>query len=118
VQVTKNGVQETNAAISPDNASVLFISGSNARFETVLQRPSVRGTPPAAGAARVVVGENEPIDVDRAAWSKDGRSIYFLANLGVHEELFVVPAAGGKPRQLTDGKHNVGALTAAAMHSR
>ncbi|HEV8208476.1 MAG TPA: hypothetical protein VGP77_00080, partial [Vicinamibacterales bacterium] len=34
VQVTKNSVQETNAAISPDNTSVLFISGSNARFET------------------------------------------------------------------------------------
>ena len=32
-----------------------------------------------------------------------------LANLGVHEELFVVPVAGGKPRQLTDGKHNLGA---------
>jgi len=33
-------------------------------------------------------GETEPIAVDRAFWSKDGKAIYFLANLGVHEELF------------------------------
>jgi dipeptidyl aminopeptidase/acylaminoacyl peptidase len=110
VQVTKNSVQETNAAISPDNSSVLFISGSNARFETYYNG-RLFVAPAGGGAARVVVGENEPIDVDRAAWSKDGRSIYFLANLGVHEELFVVPSTGGKPRQLTDGKHNLAALS-------
>ena len=112
VQVTNNGVQETGAAISPDNASVLFISGSNAEFQTYYNG-RLFIAPAAGGAARVLVGETEPIDVDRAIWSKDGRSIYFLANLGVHEELFVVPAAGGKPRQLTDGKHSVGNISAA-----
>ena len=112
VQVTKNTVQETNAAISPDNGSVLFLSGSNARFETYYNG-RLFVAPAGGGAARVVVGETEPLDVDRAIWSKDGKSIYFLANLGVHEELFVVPAAGGKPRQLTDGKHNIGAISAA-----
>jgi dipeptidyl aminopeptidase/acylaminoacyl peptidase len=109
LQVTKNAVEETGAALSPDGASVLFISGSNARFETYYNGRLF--VAPAAGgaAARVVAGENEPIDVDRALWSKDGKQIYFLANLGVHEELFVVPAAGGKPKQLTDGKHNLAA---------
>jgi len=116
VQVTKNTVQETNAAISPDGANVLFISGSNARFETYYNG-RLFVAPAAGGASRVVVGEGEPIDVDRAIWSKDGKSIYFLANLGVHEELFVVPAAGGKPRQLTDGKHNIGAFFGARIHS-
>ncbi len=108
VQVTKNEVEESNAALSPDGARVLFISGSNARFETYYNG-RLFVAPAAGGPARVVVGEHEPIDVDRAIWSKDGTSIYFLANLGVHEELFVVPAAGGTPRQLTDGKHNLGA---------
>jgi dipeptidyl aminopeptidase/acylaminoacyl peptidase len=111
VQVTKNTVQETNAAISPDSANVLFISGSNARFETYYNG-RLFVAPAAGGASRVVVGESEPYGVDRAIWSRDGKSIYFLANLGVHEELFVVPAAGGKPRQLTDGKHNLGAVSA------
>src|SRR6185295_11131613 len=67
--------------------------------------------PAAGGSARVVIGETEPYAVDRAFWSKDGKSIYFLANLGVHEELFVVAAGGGKPRQLTNGKHNVSGVS-------
>src|SRR6185503_17251868 len=46
-------------------------------------------------------------DGSQALWSRDGKSIYFTANLGVHGEAFVVPAGGGKAKQLTDGKHNV-----------
>jgi dipeptidyl aminopeptidase/acylaminoacyl peptidase len=116
VQVTKNAVQETGAAISPDNARVLFVSGSNAKFETYYNG-RLFVAPADGGAARAIVGENEPMDVDRATWSADGKSIYFLANLGVHEELFVVPADGGKPRQLTDGKHSIGAMSAARRES-
>jgi len=109
VQLTKNGVQESNAALSPDDTQVLFISGSNARFETYYNGRLFL-VPASGGTARVLVGENEPYDVDRATWSNDGKSIYFVANLGVHEELFVVPAAGGKPRQLTNGTHNIGGV--------
>jgi dipeptidyl aminopeptidase/acylaminoacyl peptidase len=112
VQVTRNAVQETGPAISPDGASVLFVSGSNARFETYYNG-RLFVAPAGGGAARAVVGETEPIDVDRAVWSKDGQSIYFLANLGVHEELFVVPASGGKPRQITNGKHSLSGLSLA-----
>jgi len=110
VQVTRNAVQETGPAISPDNASVLFVSGSNAKFETYYNG-RLFVAPAGGGAARAVVGETEPVDVDRAIWSKDGKSIYFLANLGVHEELFVVPASGGKPRQITNGKHSLSGLS-------
>jgi Tol biopolymer transport system component len=92
VQVTQNRVQETGPAISPDNATVLFVSGSNAKFETYYNG-RLFVAPASGGAARAVVGETEPLDVDRAIWSKDGKSIYLLANLGVHEELFVVPAS-------------------------
>ena len=110
VQLTKNGVQESNAALSPDDTQVLFISGSNARFETYYNGRLFL-VPASGGTARVLVGENESYDVDRATWSNDGKSIYFVANLGVHEELFVVPAAGGKPRWLTNGKHNIGGVS-------
>ena len=106
VQVTKNSVQETDVAISPDDANVLFISGSNARFETYYNG-RLFVAPAGGGPARVVIGEREPMAVDRAIWSSDGKSIYFLANLGVHEELFVVPAAGGTPHQITSGKHSL-----------
>ena len=110
VQVTKNTVQETAPALSPDNASVLFISGSNAKFETYYSG-RLFVAPAGGGAARVVVGEREPIAVDRAVWSRDGTSIYFVANLGVHEELFVVPAVGGAPKQITSGRHSLSALS-------
>jgi dipeptidyl aminopeptidase/acylaminoacyl peptidase len=106
VQLTKNAVQETGAAISPDDTQVLFLSGSNAAFETYYNG-RLFVAPAAGGPARVLVGENEPIAVERALWSKDGKSIYFLANLGVHDEIFVLPASGGKPRQITNGKHSI-----------
>jgi len=108
VQVTRNGVPEDDASLSPDGAQVLFLSDSNARFETYYNS-RLFVAPAGGGATRIVAGETEPYDVTRAAWSKDGKSIYFVANLGVHAELFVVPAGGGKPRQLTDGKHVIGA---------
>jgi len=106
-QLTKNTVGENGAAISPDGSQVLFLSDSNARFETYYNG-RLFVVPASGGTARPLVGENEPFDVSHAAWSRDGKSIYFIANLGVHGEAFVVPAGGGKPKQLTDGKHNVG----------
>jgi hypothetical protein len=30
--------------------------------------------------------------------------IHFVANMGVHNELFEMPADGGTPKQLTDGR--------------
>jgi dipeptidyl aminopeptidase/acylaminoacyl peptidase len=113
VQLTKNAVQETNPAISPDNRSVLFTAGANARFDTYYNG-RLFVVPAGGGAARAIVGEDEPIAVDRAIWSNDGQSIYFLANLGVHEELYVVPAAGGTPKPITSGKHSLSAWTLAA----
>ncbi len=112
LQLTKNAVQESNAVLSPDNSQVLFLAGANARFEDYYNSRLFL-VPVAGGSPRVLVGENDPYDVDRAFWSPDGKSIFFLANLGVHEELFVVPAAGGKPRQVTSGKHNIGSMSKA-----
>jgi dipeptidyl aminopeptidase/acylaminoacyl peptidase len=114
VQVTKNAVPENGAAISPDASQVLFISGSNARFDSYYNGRLflVAAT---GGTARPIVGETEPYAVDRAAWSRDGKSIYFVANLGVHAELFVVPATGGQPRQLTDGRHAVASNVALSL---
>jgi dipeptidyl aminopeptidase/acylaminoacyl peptidase len=113
VQLTKNAIPENNPTISPDASQILFLSGANARFESYYNG-RLFVVPATGGAARVIVGEGEPYAVDRAMWSHDGKSIYFVANLGVHAELFVVPAGGGKPRQLTDGKHSIGALSLAS----
>jgi dipeptidyl aminopeptidase/acylaminoacyl peptidase len=110
VEITKNSVPESDASLSPDDSQVLFVAGANASFETYYNGRLFLA-PASGGASHVLVGDKEPYDVDRAVWSSDGKSIYFLANLGVHEEVFVVPAAGGTPRQLTKGTHNIAALT-------
>jgi dipeptidyl aminopeptidase/acylaminoacyl peptidase len=106
IRLTSNHAPESEARLSPDNTQVLFLSPTNTQFE-----PYYNGrlfvVPASGGAARPLVGETESLDVDRAAWSKDGRTIYFLANLGVHEELFSVPAQGGAPKQLTEGRHDI-----------
>ncbi len=106
LQLTKNNVPENGATLSPDDSEVLFVAQANAKFESYYNA-KLFVVSSAGGQARIVSPTDIPYEVGRAFWSKDGKSIYFLANMGVHEELFVVPASGGTPRQLTDGKHSI-----------
>lgn len=103
VQITNNTVPEGDASLSPDNSRVLFVAGANERFETYYN-DKIFVAPAAGGAARVLTGDL-PYEVESAEWSKDGRHVYFVANMGIHSELFEMPAEGGTPRQLTDGRH-------------
>ena len=104
-QLTHNKVQETNASLSPDGSQVLFLSGSNQNFETYYNGKVF--VEPAGGGEAKVLMPDLPYGVDKAAWSKDGKSIFFLANMGVHSELFKVGVQGGRPEQLTNGKHSI-----------
>jgi dipeptidyl aminopeptidase/acylaminoacyl peptidase len=99
-RVTNNKVAEGDAQLSPDNSMVLFTSGSN----PALTEPYFNGklfTVSASGGTPKVLTGDFPYEVRQAWWSKDGRSIYLLANMGAKSELFSIDAAGGKPRQLT-----------------
>ena len=109
VQITRNQVQESDAELSPDGAQVLFLSQANPKFETYYNRKLFVSS--SAGGSTRVVMPDLPYEIDKASWSKDGKSIYFLANMGVHSELFMVPAQGGKPEQLTKGNHAIAAWT-------
>src|SRR5206468_9839325 len=108
VQLTKNDVPENGATLSPDNQQVIFLAQANERFEKYYNR-RIFIAPASGGQARVISPADMPYEVDRALWSKDGKSVYFLSNMGVHAEVFVMPAAGGAARQVTDGQHTVGA---------
>ena len=104
-QITNNKVSEGGAAISPDGSQILFTAQADQKFETYFN--SKLFIAPASGGEARALMPDLPYEVERAAWSKDGKSIFFLANMGVHAELFEVSAGGGKPRQLTNGKHAI-----------
>ncbi len=105
IQLTTNGVSESNASLSPDGSTVLFTSASNERFEHYYN-DKLFLVPSAGGAARVLLPD-VPYEVENAAWSKDGRNIYFTANMGVHNEIMKVDVASRAVTQLTRGEHNL-----------
>jgi dipeptidyl aminopeptidase/acylaminoacyl peptidase len=104
-RLTTNEVTEQGAEPSPDGSRVLFTSDANARFEPYYN-DNLFVVPAAGGAPRELAPELG-YEISEPAWSKDGRSVYFLANMGLREELFALDADGGRPRQLTDGLHTV-----------
>jgi dipeptidyl aminopeptidase/acylaminoacyl peptidase len=111
-QITHNRVPETNASISPDGSRVMFLSQANDKFETYYNT-KLFIAPADGGDARVLMPDL-PYEVDRAFWSKDGKSIFFLANMGVHSELFKVGVESRKPEQISSGKHAINGWTLSA----
>lgn len=100
-RVTSNKVAEGDAVLSPDNATVLFTSGSNGALDDVYYNSKLFAVPATGGTPRLLSGAF-PYEVQTAWYSKDGRTIYLQANMGVHTELFAMDASGGTPRQLTN----------------
>ena len=62
---------------------------------------------PAQGGEHRLLLPEIPYEVRSAAWSVDGKSIYFLANTGVRTELFVTDIATEELKQLTRGDHSI-----------
>jgi dipeptidyl aminopeptidase/acylaminoacyl peptidase len=106
VQITRNAVPETGAELSPDGSQVLFLAGTNDKFDKYYNR-KIFVVPSSGGTPRRLAGD-QTYEVEQANWSQDGRSIYFLANLGVHSQLFQLDTSTGRARQLTTGNHALG----------
>jgi dipeptidyl aminopeptidase/acylaminoacyl peptidase len=106
VALTVNGVTEANPRLSPDGTTVLFTAAANAAFESYYNGKAF-AVPVAGGSPRLITPADFPYEVERAEWSKDGRSVYVVANTGVRSQLFVVAAAGGTPKALTSGDHTL-----------
>ena len=85
-QITHNSSRESGAELSPDNRQVLYLAATNEKdepyYESNLFIVSSEGD-----QARLQLPEFGH-EISAAHWSVDGKSIYFLANLGVHNELF------------------------------
>jgi dipeptidyl aminopeptidase/acylaminoacyl peptidase len=115
VQLTHNGIEEVDPAISPDGREVLFLATANERLEPyysggLFVMPSEGGPP-----RRLMPGF--PYDVQRAAWAPEGRTIFLAANMGVHSELFRLDPGAAAPAQLTDGRHSIPAQPAPSVWS-
>lgn len=108
-QLTKNMVPESNASLSPDGSTVLFTSSANEQFE-IYYNDKIFLVPAAGGAAKVLLPDVS-YGIENASWSKDGKSIYFTANMGVHSEIMKVDVASKQVTQITRGDHNLGAWT-------
>ncbi len=115
-QLTHNGIAERSARISPDGTQVIFLAGANEKFESYYNG-KIFVVPSAGGAAKLLAADL-PYAVDAADWSRDSASVYFLANLGVHNELFQLDVKSGKARQLTDGQHALGGWSFVAEADR
>ncbi|HEY3121383.1 MAG TPA: S9 family peptidase [Vicinamibacteria bacterium] len=95
------------ARVSPDGSRVAFIvragEADQARFTTRLWVAATDGSSP----ARPLTSDEAPHSAPR--WSPDGTRIAFLAGRGEQAQVWVVPAEGGAPQQLS--KHEAGVST-------
>lgn len=105
-QVTRNNNPESGGALSPDNKSIIYLSWADENdqpyFENNLFLISADG-----GRTTKLLGDFD-YDIQQAHWSSDGKTIYFKANMGVHNELFKLDVNSSDIKQLTDGKHTIG----------
>jgi dipeptidyl aminopeptidase/acylaminoacyl peptidase len=104
--VTSNAIVESGATLSPDGGQILFTAAANAALEGY-HNSKVFAVGAGGGAPRLITPADFPYEVERAEWSRDGRSVYFVANTGLRSQVFAAPAAGGPPTPLTSGDHAV-----------
>ncbi len=104
---TGNRVSEGNLMVSPDGQQLLFRAGANDAMQGYYNG-KLFVMPLAGGAPRLVTPADATYDVANAEWSKDGSAIYFVANMGVHDELFRLDVASRRATALTSGEHSFG----------
>jgi dipeptidyl aminopeptidase/acylaminoacyl peptidase len=78
---------------SPDNKSIAFLAGRGTGQVDIWTIPATGGTP-----ARVT---NDKSAKHGIRWSPDGKRIAYISNLNKDQDIYVVDAKGGEPKQLT-----------------
>jgi dipeptidyl aminopeptidase/acylaminoacyl peptidase len=105
IQITKNNNPEDKAELSPDGQNILYISwvdeNDTPYFENNLFIVSSNGT------QKTKLLDTFDHHIQDAHWSKDSKTIFFLANLGIHSELFSFDLKSRQITQLTDGAHTI-----------
>ena len=105
-QLTSNKVGEYGALFSPDGRQVLFTAFANEDFDFYYNDKIFLIASDGKEKARVPIPDL-PYEVNDAEWSEDGRSIYFLANMGTQAQLWEYDLSSEKLSQVTTGRFTV-----------
>lgn len=105
-RITANGIEEYNCRFSPDNKRILFISETDEAFSDYYYQSALFIVPSSGGKPQLLL-PGFKYEVRNAVWSSTGKSIYFIANMGVHTEIFSLSVKDLKVKQLTNGKHAI-----------
>ena len=106
-QLTENKIGENGARLSPDGRQVLFTAFANEEFD-YYYNDKIFLIPAEGGDKPRVPLPDFPYEVTSVDWSADGRSIYFVANMGSQAQLWQYELSSEKLSQLTTGKHSIG----------
>ena len=101
------GGYDTEPAFSPDGRQVAWLSMATPGFESDRNGIVVYDF---ASKKRVDITAGSELSAANVRWSPDGKTIYFLAVVAGTEQLYALPAKGGKIRQLTTGAQNYNAF--------
>lgn len=107
IQITHNEIAESNTRLSPDGTQILFTAFANENMglyynDKIFLVPADGTTVPSA------ILSDRPWEVTSAEWSSDGRSIYFLANMGTEEQLWQYYLNSAQAVQLSSGPQSLG----------
>ncbi len=92
VQLTTDTVPQSGPEFSPDGRHVLFTADSNQEWD-FYYNDKIFIVPAAGGEVRTLLPDF-PGSVSGATWSADGRSVLFVASVGVRRELFRAASSG------------------------
>ena len=106
VQLTDNDNPERLGELSPNGSSVFYLADVNEDGQPYYNN-NLFVVPSTGGEAQMLLPDM-PYEIDAASWSADGRSIHFIANTGVRNDLFSVDVDSGEYERLSEGDHTIG----------
>ncbi|WP_052732424.1 S9 family peptidase [Hymenobacter terrenus] len=98
---------DTEPIFSPDGRQVAWLSMATPGFESDRNGIVVYDF---ATKKRTDITKGSELSAANVRWSADGKTIYFAAVVTGAEQLFSLPAKGGKIRQITTGAQNYNAF--------